>query len=122
MATGYILMGILHFVITADLIRIVPPYIPFPAAMVALSGVAEISLGLALFFKKTRHWACYGIILLLFAVLPANIYMLTSGGEFGVPHWVLLGRLPLQGVLMLWAYWHSREGSGATENHSLRFE
>jgi len=118
MAAGYVAMGILHFVITADLIRIVPSYIPFPDVMVYLSGGIEISLGLGLFFKKTRRWACYGIILLLFAVLPANIYMLTSGGEFGVPHWVLVGRLPFQGILMLWAYWNSLEGSGLTENRS----
>ncbi len=109
MAAGYVLVGLAHFNHTSDFVKIVPPSLPCPAALVYISGFFEISLSLATLFKSSRRFACYGIIALLFAVLPANIYMLTSyvpGSP--IAHWILVLRIPFQGVLMLWAYGNSR--------------
>lgn len=109
MSAGYSLTGIAHFTHSSDFIKIVPPYLPFHSALVAISGAAEILLGIASLFPAVRRPACYGIILLLFAVLPANIYMLTSNNAgTSLPHWILVARIPFQGVLMLWAYANSR--------------
>ncbi len=66
-------------------------------------------LGMMLIRGEVRSLAAWGLILLLIAVFPANIYMYTQGGEaFGVPDWALLVRLPLQLLLMAWAYVHTK--------------
>jgi uncharacterized membrane protein len=113
MTAFYFWAGLNHFWHTSDYLRIMPPYLPYPLLLVQISGVAESFLGLLLPWRKTRRWACYGIIALLTAVFPehlyANLYMFTSGGAGTTyPHWLLLIRLPLQAVLMGWAYWHSK--------------
>ncbi len=105
----YIGTGQAHFTKTAFFLKIMPPYLPYPLELVYLSGVAEILLGLGLWIPATRPYAAWGIIALLFAVLPANVYMLTSGGAgMDFPTWALWLRLPFQGVLMALAYWHTR--------------
>ena len=73
--------------------------------MVDASGVAEIVLAIGLLFIRTKSWAAWGIIALLIAIFPANIYMLTASEKFKrIPLWVKWLRLPLQGVLIWWAW------------------
>jgi uncharacterized membrane protein len=109
MTVFYFLAGINHFHDPATYLKIMPPYLPYPLLLVQISGFAESFLALLLPWKVLRRWACYGLIALLIAIFPANIYMLTSGGAgTSIPIWVLVLRLPLQAVLMAWAYWHSR--------------
>lgn len=107
-------IGVAHFAMPAPFVAIMPPFIPFHLAMVYLSGAFEIALGLALVPDKTRVWASYGLIALYVAVFPANIYMAVAGiaptGE-PVPPWVAWGRLPLQPLLMLLAWWVGRDGA-----------
>jgi uncharacterized membrane protein len=44
-------------------------------------------------------------VALLVAVFPANLYMARSPERFGkVPRWALLARLPLQPLMMIWAW------------------
>ncbi len=99
----YIFAGIMHFVKPRMYIRIIPPFFPNPKVLNAIAGAFEIILGLALFFPSTRSIAAIGIILLLLAVFPANIYMYQKGAK-GIPKWALLLRLPLQFVLIAWAF------------------
>lgn len=109
MTLFYFAAGLNHFHDPATYLRIMPPYLPYPALLVQFSGFAESFLAVLLPWNKTRRWACYGIIALLIAIFPANIYMLTSGGAGTTfPAWALVLRLPLQAVLIGWAYWHSR--------------
>jgi uncharacterized membrane protein len=104
----YTLAGILHFINPEFYMKIMPPYLPFHLALVYLSGVAETMLGILLFIPKYKTIAAYGIIALLIAVFPANIYQLTSAlegsVELRVPIWTLFLRLPIQFLLMYWAY------------------
>jgi uncharacterized membrane protein len=58
----------------ADLVRMVPPRFPLPAAMVTLTGLAEIAGAIGIVWQTTAPWAAGGLILLLLAVFPANIY------------------------------------------------
>ncbi len=104
MSLVYVVAGILHFVRPETYVRIMPPSIPAPLTMVYLSGVAEIVLGLAVLIPAFRTWAAWGIILLLIAVFPANWYMAVSGQFSHTPSWILWARLPLQLVLIYWAY------------------
>jgi uncharacterized membrane protein len=104
MAASYIIAGMLHFINPKMYWPIMPPYIPLPKLMVALSGLAEIGLGIGVLFPATRSLAAWGLILLLIAVFPANLYMATSGKFTAIPPWLLWARLPLQGVLIWWAW------------------
>lgn len=99
----YILAGILHFVKPKMYLKIIPPYLPFPIVLNYLAGAFEILLGVGLLFEHTRSAAAFGLILLLLAVFPANIYMYQHGAK-NFPKWALLLRLPLQFVLIAWAY------------------
>ncbi|EMJ91336.1 DoxX family protein [Leptospira alstonii] len=104
MAILYIVAGILHFVLPRFYLRIMPPYIPYPEFIVYLSGVIEIGLGAMLLFSETRQLGAWGIILLLIAVFPANLYHYRSRRKTDPPKWALLLRLPLQLLLIYWAY------------------
>ncbi|ABJ76987.1 DoxX family protein [Leptospira borgpetersenii] len=104
MATLYIIAGILHFVLPRFYLRIMPPYIPYPKLVVYFSGVIEIGFGIMLFFPDTKQLGAWGVILLLIAVFPANLYHYQSRRKTDPPKWVLLLRLPLQLLLIYWAY------------------
>jgi uncharacterized membrane protein len=105
MATLYVLAGSWHFVRPKIYLKIMPPYLPAPLFLVYLSGAIEMALGLMLYFPATRSLGAWGVIALLIAVFPANIYMFQKGGEsFHLPNWALLARLPAQLLLMLWAW------------------
>lgn len=108
MGAFFITAGIGHFVATKFFLRIMPPYIPWHKPVVYLSGLVEIGLGVLLFIPEFTGWAAWGIIALLIAVFPANLYHYTSGGAgMRIPGWALMLRLPLQVVLIGWAYWHT---------------
>ncbi|MEZ0607560.1 DoxX family protein [Fibrella sp. WM1] len=104
MAAIYIVAGLLHFIRPRTYLAIMPPYLPAHKALVFWSGVAELALGLALLLPALRTWAAWGIIALLIAVFPANVYMATDEKFRKIPAWVRWGRLPLQAVLIWWAY------------------
>lgn len=82
----------------------IPPYLPNPRLLVFLSGVAEIMLGAGLLFPETRSLSAWGIILMLIAFMPVHIYMLQSEKFRKLSRWALWARLPLQLVLIYWAY------------------
>ena len=108
MAVLYIMAGLNHFVMPKFYLRIIPPYIPWHKDMNYISGAVEIILGTLLFFPAYSELAAWGIILLLIAVFPANLYHFTSyKARKGIPRWVLYLRLPFQAVLILWAYWYT---------------
>ncbi len=111
MAILYVFAGLNHFRNPRFYLAIMPPFIPAHALMVQLSGIAEIFLGLALFVKPVRWLAAWGVIALLIAIFPANIYMwyadISPGGSH-VSQAVELIRLPLQGVLIYWAYLYTK--------------
>jgi uncharacterized membrane protein len=103
MASLYILAGVMHFVKPKIYLRIIPPYIPYPKIVNRIVGFFEIILGLGLLFENTRSTSAFGLILLLFAVFPANLYMYQQKNN-QIPNWLLLLRLPFQLVLIAWAY------------------
>jgi uncharacterized membrane protein len=104
---AFVFAGISHFTKERFFMKAMPPYIPFHKAMVLVSGIAEIILGLGLLFPATRVYAAWGLIMLLVAVFPANIYMATSGKFHKIPSFLLWLRLPLQFVLIWWIYQYS---------------
>lgn len=118
LAIGMIGAGINHFLSPASYIAMMPEELPAHAELVALSGVAEIAGGLGLLIARTQKLAAWGLIALLVAVFPANVNMawndLPLGGK-PVPTWMLWARLPLQALLIAWAYWYTRGSFGGRE-------
>ena len=109
MSLFYIMAGTNHFINPDWYVRIVPPILPFKTAIVYISGILEIILGTLLIFPKTRFIASWGLILLLVAVYPANIYVaLTNGEVMDTTPLIAWGRLPFQFVFIGLAYWHSK--------------
>lgn len=122
----YAIAGLLHFVYPQAYAQIVPPFFPFPLALVYLSGVAEVVLGIGVLSSRTRRLAAWGLVALLLAVFPANIYMATSDVVITAgPDWVSdpsdaarWGRLPLQAILILWAWWYTHPMPGETHDET----
>ena len=113
----FITAGTLHFVTTDFFMRIMPPAIPWHLFWVYLSGVCEIGLGIMLLIPKFSRTAAWGLIVLLIAVFPANIYMAMNPQIF--PEFSVTGlyvRLLIQFVLIGWAYWLTDNGKRIMDN------
>jgi uncharacterized membrane protein len=110
-AVFYLAAGIFHFIKTDFYLRIMPPYIPWHQAMVTISGVLEILGGVGLLVPRTRRIAAWGLLALLIAVFPANIYVATNpidAGAASIAPVLRWGRLPLQLLLGWWLLWCTR--------------
>ena len=109
MSLFYIGVGTNHIINPNWFVRIIPPILPFKIAIVYISGIFEIILGSLLIFPRTRYIAGWGLIILLLAVYPANIYVaLTNGEAMDTTPMIAWGRLPFQFVFIGLAYWHSK--------------
>lgn len=98
--------GVAHFALTETEMRIVPPYIPWPRAVVLVSGVFELMGAAGLLWRPTRRAAGVGLFLLTLAVTPAHFYMLQRPELFAnVPYWALVVRLPVQVALLALIAW-----------------
>lgn len=109
---AFIFAGVSHFLQPAVWVPIVPPYLPFPLALVYISGAAEVALGALLMVPSMSRMAAWGLIALLIAVFPANIHMAMNPELFPqMSRGALLWRLPIQGVLIAIAYWLTRRST-----------
>lgn len=105
MSVLYIIAGINHFISQNFYKKIMPPFIPWHLPLIYISGAIEILLGILIVPIATRRLAAWGIIFLLSAVFPANIYMMTTYWKQHNPQlWITILRLPLQFILIWWAY------------------
>ena len=109
---AFILAGINHFISPQFYLRMMPPVLPAHLFLVYLSGVFEILFGVLLAIPKFSRVAAWLIIALLIAVFPANIYMASNPQLFPeFTQTALYARLPLQVVLIAWAFWMTRRES-----------
>jgi uncharacterized membrane protein len=105
MSLLYIAAGINHFIHPEFYRKIMPPWVPLHDEMILISGIAEVLFALLLLFPFTRRFAACCIIALLIAVFPANIQMTLNYYHENNPGlWFTVVRLPLQIVLIWWAY------------------
>ena len=91
-------------------LKMMPPVLPVPLALVWISGGFEILGGLGLLVPQTRRFSSWGLIALLIAVYPANIHMMLNPeqfAEFASPL-ALYIRMPFQFVFIAWAWWIGR--------------
>lgn len=114
LGVAFVAAGVNHFVHPDVYASIMPPDLPWHAELVALSGAAEVALGLLALSARTAPAAGWGLVALLVAVFPANVHMALHPELFpGIPPWVLYARLPFQGVLMWWAWRWTRPAGGS---------
>lgn len=105
----FVVVGLNHFLNPHFYLRIMPPYLSWHRFLVYLSGLCEIALGVLLLTRKDTRMAAWGLILLLIAVFPANLHMALHPELFPRYDPVILWlRLPVQGLLIMWAHWHVR--------------
>jgi uncharacterized membrane protein len=112
LAVAMMTIGVTHFTSPGSFVRIVPAVLPSPLTLVYVSGFFEILGGAGLLVPRLRRAAAWGLILLYVAVFPANVNMAVHHISLAEGHPIspalLWLRLPLQAVLILWAYWLSR--------------
>jgi len=109
MALFYVGAGLNHFRNPEFYMQIMPPWLPWHYALVLLSGVAEIVVGILLVIPRTRRLGAWLTIALLLAIFPANIQMAIHYYRTANPGlWIAILRLPLQGLLIWWAWLYTR--------------
>lgn len=102
--------GISHFTfMQEDFVRMMPPWIPWPRAMVYFTGVCEIAGAAGLLLPEFRRVAAYALIAFFLAVLPANIHAARAGVTLrGKPATSLWLRIPMQALFIAIAFWSAR--------------
>jgi uncharacterized membrane protein len=106
----YVASGINHLWHPGLYLQIMPDHYSHPATLVRLSGVAEILGGVGLLIPYTRRGSAYGIVLMLVLFLDVHQFMLRHPERFSaIPEWVLWARIPLQFVLIAWAWSFTNE-------------
>ena len=109
MAVFYIVAGANHFINPGFYKTIMPPWFPRHYFSIYFTGVCEIVFGFFLIPEQTRKPAACCIIALLVAVFPANVQMMLNYCHHQNPKlWVAILRLPLQPLLIWWAYQFTR--------------
>ncbi len=111
LAVSIIIVGVTHFTVADQYVRIVPPQLPNPLGLVYLSGFYEILGGIGLLVPPVSQAAAWGLIALYIAVFPANINMAVN--HIKIDHipdstFLYIARLPLQAVLIAWALWYTK--------------
>ncbi|MCH8982778.1 MAG: DoxX family protein [Acidobacteria bacterium] len=116
MAAFYLANGLYHFINPEAYQRIMPDFVPWPLAVVYISGIAEVLLGVGVIVPATRLVAAWGLVVLLVVIFPANVNVAVNDLAFvgeepnSLLNWL---RLPIQAVLIAWAWWYTRpEGAG----------
>ena len=107
--------GLNHFVHSRTYVAIMPPHYSHPLGWVQFTGAAEIAGAVGLLISQTRRAAAWGIIAMLVGYYDVHLYMLTHAQQFApLPLWALYLRLPLQLVLIAWAWVYARREVAAS--------
>lgn len=100
---AFVIAGVNHFFRPRLYEAIMPPYLPWHSPLVAISGAAEVVLGVMLWNRRSTRLAGWGLMALLVAVFPANLHMALHPSRFApIPAWLLWARLPLQPLMIWW--------------------
>ena len=110
MGITFILASTMHFTASEAELKIIPAFLPLRREALYITGVLEFLGGIGLFVpnRKVQRAASWGLVGLLVAIFPANVYQAIAniklGGFLDSPLY-LWGRLPFQAVFISWALW-----------------
>jgi uncharacterized membrane protein len=111
MSAAYCFAGFNHLMNPEFYLAIMPPGLPSPEWLNLVSGLFEIVLGVYVLEPRTRILAAWGLVALLIAVFPANLYVALEnvgregpGSGLGAANWI---RLPFQALFVVWAWWYT---------------
>jgi len=108
-AALYVAAGVNHFWHSGMYVAIMPPHWSHPLALVWVSGVAEVLGGVGLLVPLSRRFAAWGLVAMLVVYFDVHVWMALHPWLFaGVPRWLIYARLPLQFVLIAWAWVYAR--------------
>ena len=116
LAIMFMFTAVSHFLPSTrgDMVRMVPPALPFPELLVTLTGLLEMAGATGLLLPATTSVAAYCLMALLVAMFPANVYAASAGIEIGGRvAMALIWRLPLQLVWIGALWWVGRVHSRA---------
>lgn len=108
LALVFLFTGVGHFLKTAEMMEMLPSWVPNRTLIIQLTGLMELLAAVALVPRKTSRWAGVFIIAFLIAAFPANVFAAFQRVEFGghsIGPLYLLMRAPLQLLLIGWAWW-----------------
>ena len=107
LAAFFVAAGANHFRTPSLYLGMMPPWLPWPLALVYVSGAAEILGGIGALVRFTRRFSGWGLMVLLIAVFPANLHVAMQGQMkgFDFSPLTLWLRLPFQLVLMAGVWW-----------------
>jgi uncharacterized membrane protein len=100
--------GVLHLTSPTGFLSITPDWVPFPEAVVAFTGIAEIAGAVGLMMPRFRKAAGIGLALYALCVWPANFNHAVNGiaiGQASLGWWYHGPRLALQPVIIWLALW-----------------
>jgi len=107
LALLFIVASSLRFITDVEL-KIIPPFLQLRREALYITGIFEFVGGIGLLIPRFQRAAAWGLIALLVAIFPANIYHAVKniqlGGMLNSPIYHVV-RLPLQAVLIWWALW-----------------
>lgn len=110
LALAYLIAGVAHLRSPGGFIAITPDWVPYPATVIWLTGIAEITGSIGLMLPPFRQAAGIGLALYALCVWPANIHHALSDIPLNGVHlswWYHGPRLALQPVIIWWALWVS---------------
>lgn len=109
MAAMFFFTGSDHFLNPQRYLPMLPPAVQ--PALIYISGFCELAGATGLLLRRMRRWAAWGLLALLIAIFPANIYVALSGSIAGLPSstWYYWVRLPIQFIFIAWAWWIAKD-------------
>lgn len=105
-----VVAGVAHVVVPEAFIAYYPTYLPWPTLAVYASAIVEWLLAALLWNRRSERTAWYGITVLMVIYVPVHVYVVTDHSAVinppvEIPLWLALVRLPMQFVLVAWAWW-----------------
>ena len=108
LALAYLVAGLAHLRTPGGFLQITPAGVPYPEAVVALTGVAEIAGAIGLMIPRLRYAAGVGLALYALCVWPANMNHALNDIAIGgrdLSWWYHGPRLVMQPVIIWLALW-----------------
>ncbi|MBB96532.1 MAG: hypothetical protein CML68_18285 [Rhodobacteraceae bacterium] len=108
LSAAFVFFGVGHFIMTEDMVAMLPDALPARRAIVIATGLLEFALAALLLvpgLQRVVGLACVAVFVLFF---PANIYAALQHSGPGGHQWgavYLAVRAPIQLLLIAWAVW-----------------